>query len=66
VLCDVKIVRLQQKHPVADRGGVVTGGGEMKGLQKPKKLQKKTPQKTLKERRAEKRAGARQARLNGA
>jgi hypothetical protein len=38
----------------------------MKGLQKPKKLQKKTPQMTLKERRAEKRAGERQARPSGA
>ncbi len=35
----------------------------MKGSQKPKKLQKKQPQKTLKERRAEKRANAKQNRF---
>jgi hypothetical protein len=35
----------------------------MKGLQKPKKLQKKQAQKTLKERRAEKRATAAQNRV---
>jgi hypothetical protein len=34
----------------------------MKGLNKPKKLQKKQAQKTLKERRIEKRAAAKQAR----
>ena len=34
----------------------------MKGLQKPKKLGKKAPQKTLKERRVEKRAAAKQKR----
>jgi hypothetical protein len=32
----------------------------MKGLQKPKKVQKKQPQKTLKERRVEKRAALKQ------
>jgi hypothetical protein len=36
----------------------------MKGSSKPKKLQKKPPQKTLKERRVEKRAGARQSGLS--
>jgi len=35
----------------------------VKGSQKPKKLQKKQPQKTLKERRAEKRASAKQNRF---
>jgi hypothetical protein len=35
----------------------------MKGLQKPKKLQKKQAQKTLKERRAEKRAAEAQNRF---
>jgi hypothetical protein len=34
----------------------------MKGSQKPKKSQKKQPQKTLKERRVEKRKGAKQNR----
>jgi len=34
----------------------------MKGLQKPKKLQKKQPLKTLKERRAQKRAAVQQNR----
>ena len=33
----------------------------MKGSEKPKKLQKKKPQKTLKERRSEKRAAAKQS-----
>ena len=35
----------------------------VKGAQKPKKLQKKQPQKTLKERRAEKRANAKHDRF---
>ena len=35
----------------------------MKGTQKPKKLDKKPKQKTLKERRVEKRAAAKQSRL---
>ena len=39
--------------------------GKMKGTQKPKKLQKKTAQTTLKERRAKKRADAQQARSTG-
>jgi hypothetical protein len=38
----------------------------MKGTQKPKQLQKKAPQKTLKERRAKKRADAQHARIAGA
>jgi len=42
------------------RSGILEG---MKGSQKPKKLQKKQPQKTLKERRAEKRANAKHGRF---
>jgi hypothetical protein len=37
----------------------------LKGSQKPKKLQKKAAQKTLKERRVEKRAAAKQSRTSG-
>jgi hypothetical protein len=37
----------------------------MKGSQKPKKLQKKQAQKTLKERRSEKRAATKQSGLSG-
>jgi hypothetical protein len=37
----------------------------MKGTQKPKKLQKKQATKTIKERRNEKRAAARQSRTSG-
>ena len=36
-------------------------GDLMKGAEKPKKVQKKAPQKTLKERRAEKRAAAKKS-----
>ncbi len=36
--------------------GTVGEGGMMKGSEKPKKMDKKAPQKTLKERRSEKRA----------
>jgi hypothetical protein len=39
-----------------------SGGDAMKGSQKPKKLGKKAAQKTLKERRVEKRAAAKQTR----
>jgi hypothetical protein len=37
----------------------------MKGLQKPKKVQKKQPQKTLKERRVAKQAAVRERRSSG-
>jgi hypothetical protein len=40
------------------RGRRSREGDPMKGAEKPKKVQKKAPQKTLKERRAEKRAAA--------
>src|SRR5439155_1530585 len=48
--------RAAEAHHVPPRSQS-TGRTLMKGLQKPKKLQKKQAQKTLKERRSEKRAG---------
>ena len=44
---------------LVERSGSSNGdGGPMKGSEKPKKVQKKQPQKTLKERRADKREAA--------
>ena len=54
------------EHAVTHPSGVVASeGSKMKGSQKPKKLQKKAPQKTLKERRAKKRVDAQHARVSG-
>ena len=64
-LTTVAVISVRGFYPGAGRVSLLSGvalddGGRMKGSDKPKKLQKKAPQKTLKEKRSAKKAkGAR-------